>query len=98
MPNDSTATTGPWRILVLDRSPDDMKFIIAVVANGVSPVIRVEDVGVIAGEDALTLEGPAGWVPAGPWCACWRRGGQSDVTSATAARALASSTIALRVA
>jgi hypothetical protein len=35
MPHDPTTTSrGPWRILVLDRSPDDMKFIIAVVANG----------------------------------------------------------------
>ena len=41
-------------------------------------------------------DGPAGWVLAGPWCACWRGGGQSVVTSVTAARALCSSTMFLR--
>ena len=66
-----------------------------------SPVcadIQRDDGGVIGGEDVGAEKGPAGWVPAGPWCSWWRLGGQSDVTSAAAARALDSSTMALRVA
>jgi hypothetical protein len=60
------------------------------------PVALDEDVGVIDGEDVTAGEGPAGGCRAGPWCACWRGGGQSDVISVTAILALASSTIALR--
>ena len=60
------------------------------------PVTQDEDEGVIAVEDGAVFEGPAGWVPAGPWCACWRRGVQSDVTSVMAMRALAWLTMALR--
>jgi hypothetical protein len=56
----------------------------------------LDDGGVVGGEDVGAGKGPAGGVPAGPWCACWRSGGQSDVTSAAAARALDSSTMALR--
>src|SRR5271166_3941774 len=53
--------------------------------RGVLPVIQDEDVAVIAGEDGRACSGPAGWVLAGPWCACWRGGGQSVVISVTAA-------------
>ena len=60
--------------------------------------IQRDDGGVIGGEDAGAGKGPAGWVPAGPWCSWWRLGGQSDVTSVAAVRALDSSTMALRVA
>jgi hypothetical protein len=57
-----------------------------------------EDVheGVVAGDDVVDSGRPRRCVLAGPWCVCWRRGGQSDVTSATAARALSSPTMALR--
>ena len=41
-------------------------------------------------------EKPRRWVPAGLWCSCCRLGGQSVVTSVTAARAEDSSTMALR--
>jgi hypothetical protein len=35
MPNDSTTTTtGPWRILVLDRNPEDPVWLIATIAPG----------------------------------------------------------------
>ena len=57
---------------------------------------HLDDGGVVGGEDVGAGEGPAGGVPAGPWCAWWRSGGQSAVTSAAAARALDSSTMALR--
>src|SRR5215831_13109235 len=53
----------------------------------VSPVAQDDDVAVIGDEDVGEVSGPAGWVLAGPWCACWRGGGQSVVTSVTAARA-----------
>jgi hypothetical protein len=33
MSESSTTTTGPWRVLVLDRSADDAKWILAVVAS-----------------------------------------------------------------
>lgn len=62
----------------------------------VCPVTLDEDVGVIGGEGVAAGEGPAGGCRAGPWCAWWRGGGQSDVTSVTAILALAWSTIALR--
>jgi hypothetical protein len=52
--------------------------------------------GVVAGGDVVDSGRPRRCVLAGPWCVCWRRGGQSDVTSATAARALSSPTMALR--
>jgi multicopper oxidase len=58
--------------------------------------VQFDDGGVIGGEDGEAWNGPAGGVPAGPWCAWWRFGGQSDVTSLTAMRALAWSTMALR--
>ena len=58
--------------------------------------VQFDDGGVVDGEDVGAGKGPAGGVPAGPWCACWRSGGQSAVTSAAAARALDSSTMALR--
>jgi hypothetical protein len=57
-----------------------------------------DDGGVIEREDVGARKGPAGGFPAGPWCAWWRLGGQSAVTSAAAARALDSSTMALRLA
>ena len=60
--------------------------------------VQRDDGGVVGGEDAGVGKGPAGGVPAGPWCAWWRRGGQSAVTSAAAVRALDSSTMALRLA
>ena len=62
------------------------------------PVTEDEDVAVIEGEDVGQGDGPAGWVLAGPWCAWWRGGGQSVVSSVTAARALCSSTMDLRAA
>ena len=62
----------------------------------VCPVIQDEDVAVIGGEDGWVRAGPAGWVLAGPWCAWWRGGGQSVVTSVMAVRALCSSTMDLR--
>ena len=62
----------------------------------VFPVAQDDDVAVIDDEDVGAGDGPAGWVLAGPWCACWRGGGQSVVTSVTAARALCSSTMFLR--
>jgi len=62
------------------------------------PDAQRDDGGVIDGEDVGAAKGPAGGVVAGPWCACWRPGGQSAVTSAAAVRALDSSTIALRLA
>jgi len=65
-------------------------------ARHLFPVTQDEDVAVVAGEDLRADGGPAGWVLAGPWCACWRGGGQSVVTSVTAARALCSSTMDLR--
>ena len=65
---------------------------------GVCADIQRDDGGVIGGEDVGAGKGPAGWVPAGPWCSWWRLGGQSDVTSVAAVRALDSSTMALRVA
>ena len=67
-------------------------------SNQVSPDAQFEDEGAVGGEDVGALKGPAGWVSAGPWCAWWRRGGQSDVTSVTAMRALAWSAMALRAA
>src|SRR5205814_575715 len=60
------------------------------------PVTQDDDVAVIDDEDVGEVDGPAGWVLAGPWCACWRGAGQSVVTSVTAARALCSSTMFLR--
>ena len=60
------------------------------------PVVQDDDVGVVAGDDVADAGRPRRGRPAGPWCACWRRGGQSDVTSATAAWALSWSTMALR--
>jgi hypothetical protein len=60
--------------------------------------IQRDDGGVIGGEDVGAGKGPAGGVPAGPWCSWWRLGDQSDVTSVAAVRALDSSTMALRVA
>jgi hypothetical protein len=62
------------------------------------PVTEDEDVAVFDGEDVRAWLGPAGWVLAGPWCACWRGGGQSVVISVMAARALCSSTMFLRLA
>src|SRR5258708_4898437 len=62
----------------------------------VFPVAQDDDVAVIGVEDVGAAEGPVGWVLAGPWCAGWRGGGQSVVTSVTAARALCSSTMDLR--
>jgi len=58
--------------------------------------VHRDDERVIRAEDARAGEGPAGGVPAGPWCACWRLGGQSAVTSAAATRAADSSMMALR--
>ncbi len=60
--------------------------------------VQRDDCGVADGEDVGIGKGPAGGVLAGPWCAWWRRGGQSAVTSAAAVRALVSSTMALRLA
>src|SRR5579872_5210949 len=60
--------------------------------------VQCDDGGVVGGDDVGIWKGPAGCVPAGPWCSCWRVGGQSAVTSAAAALALVSSTMALRVA
>jgi hypothetical protein len=62
----------------------------------VLPVTQDDDVAVIGDGDARAEDGPAGRVLAGPWCAWWRGGGQSVVTSVMAARALCSSTIGLR--
>ena len=59
---------------------------------------QIDDGGVVDGEDAGIRKGPAGGVPAGPWCAWWRLGDQSAVTSAAAVRALDSLTMALRAA
>ena len=59
---------------------------------------QFDDDGVVDGEDVGVRKGPAGGVPAGLWCAWWRLGGQSAVTSAAAVRALDSSTMALRLA
>jgi hypothetical protein len=59
---------------------------------------QVDDGDVIDGEDAGAGKSPAGGVPAGLWCAWWRFGGQSAVTSAAAVRAADSSTMALRLA
>src|SRR6266700_4217580 len=70
----------------------------AAVASRLFPVTEDEDVAVIDCEDVRAWFGPAGWVLAGPWCACWRGGGQSVVISVTAARALCSSTMFLRLA
>ena len=70
------------------RPPDKLLF----------PVAQDEDVAVIDGEDVRACSGPAGWVLAGPWCACWRGGGQSVVISVMAARALCWSTMDLRAA
>ncbi len=70
----------------------------ATVSLGVFPVTEDEDVEVIDGEDVRAWFGPAGWVLAGPWCACWRGGGQSVVISVIAARAPFSSTMDLRFA
>ena len=33
MPNDPTTTNGPWRLLILDRDPQDPKWILATVAT-----------------------------------------------------------------
>ncbi len=60
--------------------------------------IQRDDGGVVGREDVGGRERPRRGVPAGPWCSCWRCGGQSDVTSVAAARALDSSTMALRLA
>ena len=65
-------------------------------ATPVFPVTEDADVAVVDGEGVRAWFGPAGWVLAGPWCACWRGGGQSVVISVTAARALCSSTMFLR--
>ena len=62
----------------------------------VSADVQLGDGGVVDGEDGGAGKGPAGCFPAGPRCAWWRLGGQSDVTSAAAVRALDSSTMALR--
>jgi hypothetical protein len=59
---------------------------------------QFEDDGVVGSEDVCAVKSPAGGVPAGLWCAWWRCGGQSDVTSVAAVRALDSSTMALRLA
>jgi hypothetical protein len=64
----------------------------------VSTDAQGDDVGDVDGEDAGAGKGPAGGFPAGPWCAWWRLGGQSAVTSAAAVRAADSSTMALRLA
>jgi hypothetical protein len=64
----------------------------------VCAAIQRDDGGVAGGEDAGACEGPARGVLAGPWCAWWRLGGQSAVTSLAAVRAADSSTMALRVA
>jgi hypothetical protein len=60
--------------------------------------VQRDDGGVVGSDDVGVWKGPAGCVPAGPWCSWWRLGGQSAVTSVAAARALVSSTMALRVA
>ena len=60
--------------------------------------VQRDDGGVVGGDDVGIWKGPAGCVPAGPWCSWWRFGGQSAVTSVAAARALVSSTMALRLA
>ena len=46
MGHDPTTTrTGPWRILVLDRSPDDPKWLVATIAPGdVRPVTSIAPV------------------------------------------------------
>jgi hypothetical protein len=62
----------------------------------VFPVIQDEDVAVTEDEDVRATPRPRRLVLAGPWCACWRGGGQSVVISVTAARALVSSTMDLR--
>jgi hypothetical protein len=59
---------------------------------------QFDDGGVVDVEDVGAGKSPAGGVPAGLWCAWWRLGGQSAVTSAAAARAADSSTMALRLA
>jgi hypothetical protein len=59
---------------------------------------QFDDGVVIEGEDVGARKGPAGGFPAGLWCAWWRLGDQSAVTSAAAVRVLDSSTMALRVA
>src|ERR1017187_7500043 len=66
--------------------------------HSLSADVQRDDGGVVGGEDAGVGKGPAGCVPAGPWCAWCRPGGQSDVTSVAAVRALDSSTMALRLA
>jgi hypothetical protein len=71
---------------------------VQVPARQVSADIQLDDGGVIAGEDVDAWKGPAGGVPAGRWCAWWRLGGQSAVTSGAAVRAADSSTMALRLA
>jgi len=55
--------------------------------RGLRTDVQRDDVGVIDGEDAGVGKGPAGRIPVGPWCAWWRLGGQSAVTSAAAMRA-----------
>ena len=78
-------------------APPTPKAIDPVDARGpLSADAQLDDGGVVDGEDAGAGNGPAGGFPAGPWCAWWRLGGQSAVTSAAAVRALVSSTMALR--
>jgi integrase/recombinase XerD len=80
------------------RSDRDRAILALGISTGarVCPVTQDEDVAVADGEDVRACFGPAGWVLAGPWCACWRGGGQSAVISVTAARALCSSAMDLR--
>jgi hypothetical protein len=91
-------------VLVLFTLAQRGAFAVDGIIAGLVPVTTVcadiqrDDGGVIGGEDVGAGKGPAGWVPAGPWCSWWRLGGQSDVTSVAAVRALDSSTMALRVA
>jgi hypothetical protein len=85
----------------LQQLLDDARSVLRVRADGrglVSADAQLDDDGVVDGEDAGAGKGPAGGVPAGLWCAWWRLGGQSAVTSAAAVRALVWSTMALRLA
>jgi len=69
MPNNPTTTTnGPWRLLILDRSADDPKFILVTVASpaDIRPVTNINSVTGELDDVTITWAARRGglWAPA----------------------------------
>jgi len=66
MPNDpTTIINGPWRLLILDRSPDDPKFILATVASpaDIRPVTNINSVTQELDDVTITWAARRGGLP-----------------------------------